>query len=76
LLLWSAYQAAARCFGALMLVIWLDFCDDRDLSPTPAKQQLFSQIHRPQFYLGGLPLAFFFPSQLIWFLATARAVEQ
>jgi hypothetical protein len=64
--LWAAYQQMARAYGALMLIIWLDFCFDKTIRPTLVEQQLFSAMHRPQFYLGGLPLAFFPPPQLSW----------
>jgi hypothetical protein len=64
--LWAAYQQVARCYGALMLTIWIDFCQDQDLRPSLVEQQLFSCMHRPQFYLGGLPLAFFNRPQLGW----------
>jgi hypothetical protein len=66
--MYAAYQTMARCFGALMLVIWCDFHKDPSLSPSTEESQLFRQINRPQFYLGGLPLAFFSPPQLRWFL--------
>src|SRR5262249_751024 len=32
--LWSAYQAASRCYGALMLAVWTDFCRSPLLSAT------------------------------------------
>jgi hypothetical protein len=66
--LWAAYQQMSRAYGALMMIIWLDLCEDATLRPTVVEQQLFSAMHRPQFYLGGLPLAFFGPPQLQWFL--------
>src|SRR5262249_3255922 len=67
--LWTSYQVMARCFGALMLVLWRDLSDDEYLQPSPLQKQLFSQLHRPQFYLGGLPLAFFSRPQLGWVIA-------
>ena len=66
LLLWSAYQMMGRCYGALMLVVWLDFCRDQELRPTTVEKQLFRLMHAPQFYLAGLPLAFFPAGQLRW----------
>lgn len=68
LLLWAAYQEMARAYGALLLVITVDFCNDRDINPTPVEQQLFNCMNRPQVFLGGLPLAFFTSAQLGWIL--------
>jgi hypothetical protein len=51
-----------------MLVVWMDFCDDSNLRPSAIERLLFRQLHAPQFYLAGLPLAFFTRAQLQWFL--------
>jgi hypothetical protein len=64
--LWKAYQVMSRCVGALMRIIWLDFCKDQALNPTTVEKQLFSQMHMPQFFLGGLPLAFLGGPQIGW----------
>jgi hypothetical protein len=66
--LWAAYQQAARAYGALMLLVWVDFCADPQLAATPAESFLFSIMHRPQFFLGGLPLAFLTRVQFPWIL--------
>jgi hypothetical protein len=66
LLLWTSSQMVARCYGALMLVAWLDFANNPQLHPSPAEQVLFRQLHAPQLYLAGLPLAFLGRPQLRW----------
>ena len=62
--LWLAYEMMSRCYGALMLVAWLDFCDDGHICPNDLEQLLFRRMHAPQYYLAGLPVAFLGPSQL------------
>jgi hypothetical protein len=66
MLLWHSYQMMARCYGALMLVAWLDFCNDRQLQPSLVEQILFRQLHAPQLYLAGLPLDFLGGPQIRW----------
>ena len=62
--LWCAYEMMSRCYGALMLVAWLDFCSDGHICPNELEQLLFRRMHAPQYYLAGLPVAFLGPSQL------------
>ena len=62
--LWLAYEMMSRCYGALMLVAWLDFCGDGHICPNDLEQLLFRRMHAPQYYLAGLPVAFLGPSQL------------
>ena len=62
--LWFSYEMMSRCYGALMLVAWLDFCGDGHICPTDLEQLLFRRMHAPQYYLAGLPVAFLGPSQL------------
>jgi hypothetical protein len=57
-LLWMSYLLMARCYGALTLSIYLDFCLNGDLVPTLPEILLFRQLNFPQPYLAGLPLAF------------------
>lgn len=66
-LLWQSYQEMARCYGALMLVVWLDLCLEFKL--TTVEEILFRQLSFPQLYLGGIPLAFLGRSQLRWIAA-------
>src|SRR5262249_50386642 len=65
----AAYLQIARAWGALMLVIARDFSIDEFLQPSQVEKQLFSQMHRPQFHWGALPLAFFSRPQLGWVIA-------
>ena len=65
-LLWDSYQTMARAYGVVALAVFVDFCSDSLLQPDVTEISLFSQMHRPQFYLASLPLAFFTPAQLCW----------
>jgi len=64
-LTWMAYQWAARCYGALMLRVFLDFCLS-DCRPSEEERWLFRQYHFPQLHLAGLPLDFFGKAQIRW----------
>jgi hypothetical protein len=63
-LLWFSYRAMAWNYGALMLVVWLDFCDSRSIVPDDLEQLIFRRMHAPQYYFAGLPVTFFGPSQV------------
>jgi hypothetical protein len=65
LMSWS-YLWMARCYGATMLLAWLDACDEQELRLTPIEALLFRQMHLPQLYLGCLPLAFLEPQHQKW----------
>jgi hypothetical protein len=69
-LLWRAYERLARCYGALMLVAYVDLCLSRECPPTPEERWLFRQYHFPQLYLAGLPLDFLETPQLRWVVPT------
>jgi hypothetical protein len=56
--LWAAYAEMARCFGALMLRVLVDFVLQDQNNPSPEEEWLFQQQHFPQRYLAGLPLDF------------------
>jgi hypothetical protein len=68
ILLWTAYMLMARCYGVLMLRVYLDFCLHNNEPPTPEEKVRFRQMHFPQGYLSGLPLAFFGRAQLRWIM--------
>jgi hypothetical protein len=54
--LWDSYQQMARCYGALMFIIWIHFTLEFKLSWQ--ENAMFRQLNFPQLYLAGLPLAF------------------
>ena len=57
----------ARCYGRVLLQALLDLRLDEGIRPTAVELELFAQLHLPQPFLGGLPLAFFGRSPLRWF---------
>lgn len=59
--LWFAYAMVARAYGAVMLIAWMDFCDDGLITPTAVEQMLFQNMHCPQYGLGGIPISFLGP---------------
>ena len=67
-LLWSAYQAMARCYGVLMLLISLHLAFDEEIKATPVEELIFRSLHLPQIYLAGLPLSFLTRSQMRWII--------
>jgi hypothetical protein len=67
-LAWLAYERMARCYGALMLMVFADLCLDGDREPDLEEQWQFRQRHFPQLYLAGLPLDFLAKPQLRWVL--------
>ncbi|MEI7684649.1 MAG: hypothetical protein WCL32_06455 [Planctomycetota bacterium] len=66
--LWAAHCQMARAYGALALCMWVDFQNDPQINPTQVEKSLFSMMHRPQFFLGCLPFAFYSRVQLPWIL--------
>jgi hypothetical protein len=68
--LWTAYERMARCYGALMMLVFLSLCLDDELKLTEEERWLFRQWHFPQLYLAGLPLDFLGKPQLRWVIRT------
>jgi hypothetical protein len=66
LMMWMAYERMARCYGALMLLAYVDFCLAGEGERDPEEKWLFRQWHLPQLYLAALPLDFLGRSQLRW----------
>jgi hypothetical protein len=66
LLMWMAYERMARCYGALMLLAYIDFCLANEGERDPEERWLFRQWHLPQMHLAGLPLDFLGKAQLRW----------
>src|SRR5262249_28890313 len=62
--MWLSYQLMARCYGALMMTVLMDFCLNSQLALTIEEQWLFRQMHLPQLYLAGLPVDFLGKAQL------------
>src|SRR5262249_1741552 len=73
-LLWMAYERMARCYGTLMMLVYLDFCLHSEQEPTPEEKWLFRQWHFPQLYLAGLPLDYLGKPQLRWIIRTLHAL--
>jgi hypothetical protein len=65
-LTWLAYERMARCYGALMLRVYVDFCLHAEREPTDEERWLFRQRHIPQLYLACLPLDFLGKPQVRW----------
>jgi len=75
-LLWQSYRMMAKCYGALMALVGLDFAlNNKDGEPTEAEQRLFDLEHRQVDFLGGLPIAFLGPAQLRWVVRTLHKLE-
>ena len=68
MLLWDSYQHMARCYGSLMLLIWLHLAMDEEMGTDLIEEEIFKRFHLPQMYLGGLPLDFLTPHQLPWII--------
>jgi hypothetical protein len=66
LLMWMAYERMARCYGALMLRVYDDFCLAGEGERDPEERWLFRQWHLPQLHLAALPLDFLCKPQLRW----------
>lgn len=71
-LTWMSYELMARCYGALMLIVFLDFCVSAEREPSPEERKLFRQMHFPQIILAGLPLDFLNRPQLRWVARTLQ----
>jgi hypothetical protein len=67
-----AYDRMARCYGALMLLVYVDFCLHGERDPSPEERWRFRQWHFPQLYLAGLPLDFMEKPQLRWIIRGLR----
>jgi hypothetical protein len=67
-LMWMAYEQMARCYGALMLQVYIDFSLHNEHEPTEEERWLFRQRHFPQLYLAGLPLDFLGKPQIRWII--------
>jgi hypothetical protein len=66
LLMWMAYERMSRCYGALMLLVYVDFCLAGEGERGPEEKWLFRQWHFPQLHLAALPLDFLGRPQLRW----------
>jgi hypothetical protein len=66
MLLWLAYERMSRCYGALMMLAFVDFCLAGEGERDPEERWLFRQWHLPQLHLAGLPLDFLCKPQLRW----------
>jgi hypothetical protein len=64
LMMCMAYERMARCYGALMLLAYVDFCLAGEGERTPEEKWLFRQWHLPQLHLAALPLDFLGRPQL------------
>jgi hypothetical protein len=68
--LWKAYQGMSRCYGALMLLAYVDFCLAGEGERDDEEKWLFRQWHFPQLHLAALPLDFLGRPQLRWVIPT------
>lgn len=74
-LLWFAHQGMARCFGGLMGAMHMTLCMRGGLPDfTEEERWLFREMHYPQPYLAGLPLAFFPREPVRWIWAAMRTL--
>jgi hypothetical protein len=70
LMMWMAYERMARCYGALMLLAYVDFCLAGEGERGPEEKWLFRQWHVPQLHLAALPLDFLGRPQFRWVIPT------
>jgi len=67
-LLWTAYEAMSRCYGAAALWVWVSFCRSGVVAPSVEEQRAFRWYNAPLVCTGGLPLWFFGTNLLRWVL--------
>ena len=64
----------ARCYGMLMLAVWINFSLSSDLAPDERERWLFRQRHFPQLFLAGLPVDFLGYAQYPWIHRSFRGL--
>jgi hypothetical protein len=71
-LMWMAYEQMARCYGAVMFHVYIDFGLHNKEKPTLEEMWLFRQWHFPQLHLAGLPVDFLSKPQLRWVIRASK----
>lgn len=66
--LWTSYEAMGRAFGVTAAHQWVSFFQSDVIAPSRDEQRAFRHYHAPQVFAAGLPLWFFGPNVLRWFL--------
>ncbi len=72
-LLWTSYEAMSRAYGAVVLSMWLSFCEAEAVTPSAAEQLAFRWYTGPLACTAGMPLWFFGTNVLRWVLGPFTA---
>lgn len=62
--LWTAYEAMSRSYGAVALWAWVSFTRSTVVAPSPEEEAAFRWYNAPMVCTGGLPLWFLGPNLL------------
>jgi len=67
-ILWTSFQRMSFAYGVTVLQQWNSFSDTKCVSPSNEEVQAFLSLHAPRSDHGGIPIWFFGPNVIRWYI--------